>query len=354
MGLVNLRDKHHITHINFAKGFRGGERQTLLLIKVLSERGFSQKIFTREKSELAHKLEGIKNLEIIRTSKPYILSLSKVKGTSIIHAHETKGAQFAYFANFFFKIPYLITRRVDNPIRHNFFNQKIYANSAYTIGLSNVIKKELLKISQNINIQIIPSAYSQLNVDPINVKKIQERFQNKFVIGHIGELDNAHKGQFYLIEAMKMLESTHPDIHLILLGKGKDEKVYKTQAKSVTNITFEGYVHNVGDYIHCFNLFVFPSLHEGLGSILFDIMQANVPIIATNTGGIPDIIHNNENGLLIPIKDVQAIYESIKILYIDVTLRANLASEALKHIDNYSSEEMANKYTILYQKVASR
>ena len=150
---------------------------------------------------------------------------------------------------------------------------------------------------------------------------------------------------------MKKLQLTHPNIHLILLGKGCDEQNYKEQSKDLTNITFEGFVSNVGDYIQCFDIFVFPSLHEGLGSILFDIMQSNIPIIATNTGGIPDIITNDKNGILVPIKDNDAIYNAIVKLYKDKKLRERLANEALKDIDNYSFETMTNKYETIYKEI---
>ncbi len=338
-----------ITHVNFAKGFRGGERQTMLLIGELSKRSYMQKILTRKKSQLAKRLKDIKNLEIIEISKPYILHLAKTDGSSIIHAHETKAAQFAYFANLIYKIPYIITRRVDNPIKNNFFNKKIYQNSLYTVALSNAIKNETLKISNKINMKIVPSAYSILEINSKRVESIKERFNNKFLIGHIGELDNAHKGQYYLIEAMRKIAQKFPYIHLVLLGQGKDEQKFKTQADNLANITFEGFVDNVGDYMQCFDIFVFPSLHEGLGSILFDVMQSNVPIIASDIGGIPDIIENGKNGILVPTKNAKEIYKAIEKLYLNESLRDRLSNASFKNIENYSSKKMCDRYIELYR-----
>lgn len=340
-----------ITHLNFAKGFRGGERQTMLLIEELSRRGYQQKLITRVKSELANRLEGTKNIEIVRISKPYIFNIFKVKQDKILHAHETKAAQFCYFANKFFSIPYIVTRRVDNPIKDNIFNKKIYECAATCIALSKAIKLEIEKITSKANIKIIPSAYSKLKVDEKTSSVIKERFKDKFLLGNIGELDNTHKGQFYLLEAMKKLQIEYPDIHLILLGKGKDEQKYKEQVKELTNVTFEGFVDNVGDYINALDLFVFPSLNEGLGSILFDIMQAKVPIMASNIGGIPDIISNEKSGLLFKTKDANVIYEAIVRLYKDKELRDKLAVEAEKNIDNFSFEKMTDRYEEVYKEV---
>ncbi len=343
--------RNFITHLNFAKGFRGGERQTLLLIEELSKRGYRQKIFTRVNSTLAKRLINIENLEIIKIKKPYIFNISLFKNSNILHAHETKAAQVAYLVNLFYKIPYIITRRVDNSIKNNFFNKQIYENSSYTIVLSRAIKNKLDKISKNINIQIIPSAYSKLTIDQKESINLKKRFKDKFIIGNIGELDNTHKGQYYLIEAMKKLQINYPNIHLILLGKGKDELRYKEQSNQLSNITFEGFVDNVKDYIQIFDIFVFPSLNEGLGSILFDIMQAKVPIIASNVGGIPDIIQSNKNGILVESKDSDAIYYAIENLYLDQNLRLKISQEAYKDIENFSYIKMCDRYENIYNKI---
>ncbi len=320
----------------------------MLLIQELANRGYKQKLITRIDSELAERLEGTNNLEILRISKPYFLNLLKVKNESLLHAHETKAAQFTYFANKLFSIPYIVTRRVDNPIKNNVFNKKIYENASACIALSGAIKLEIEKITQKANIKIIPSAYSKLVVDENSSSKIKDRFKDKFLLGNIGELDNTHKGQFYLLEAMKKFQIEYPDIHLVLLGRGKDEQKYKEQVKELSNVTFEGFVDNVGDYIKCFDLFVFPSLNEGLGSILFDIMQAKVPIAASDVGGIPDIIEHMKSGLLFETKNSDAIYESILRLYKDESLRKKLAEEAQKNIENFSYEKMADRYEELY------
>ena len=340
-----------IVHLNFAKGFRGGESQTQLLVQELATRGYQQKLIVRQNSELANRMEGTENLKIIRLKKPYAFHLSSIKDASILHAHETKAAQFCFFANLFYKIPYIITRRVDNPIKQNFFNRRIYENALSTVVLSKAIKKETLRVSQDINISIIPDAYSPLIVNKKEVALLKERFSNKFIIGNIGELDNNHKGQYYLIEAMKKIQDKYEDIHLVMLGKGKDKENYQEQAKELTNISFEGFVNNVADYIECFNIFVFPSLHEGMGSILFDVMQKNVPIAASNVGGIPDIIEHNNNGLLFPPKDSESIFQAIEELYLSKELREELSKNAYENIDHFSYEKMADRYLELYESI---
>ena len=343
-----------LTHLNFAKGFRGGERQTQLLIEQLSQLGLTQRLLVRKGSKLTQRCKAIKNLAIIEISKPYIFHLRHIKESTLLHAHETKAAQFAYFANKLTGTPYIITRRVDNAIKNNFLNAKIYTNAAVVVALSNAIKDEILKVAPNAAVEIIPSAFTNAVVDKEKLNAIKKRFEGKYLIGNVGALDDGHKGQSYLIEAAKELEKSHPDIHFIFVGSGQDEEKLKTQAQGVTNVTFEGFVDNVNDYISSFDLFVFPSNNEGLGSILLDVMQLNVPIIASGVGGIVDIIQDQQNGLLTPPRDPQSIKESILSLYNDKEKAVSLAKNAKNNIEKYSAQNMALAYQKIYNKVQSQ
>jgi len=343
--------QREVTHVNFAKGFRGGERQTQLLIEQLAEQGYQQTLLTRVDSELSNRCQGIKNLTIRSLKKPYIFHLNYVKESKIIHAHETKALQFAYTASLLHKIPFIVTRRVDNPLKTNFLNTKMYKAAHKSVALSHAIEKEILRVSPEANTEIIPSAYSDAKVNQVEAQKIKERFKDKFLVGNVGALVDSHKGQSFLIEAARELEQSNPNIHFILLGRGEDEEKFKAQAKGLQNITFEGFVDNVNDYISCFDLFVFPSRHEGLGSILFDVMQLNVPIIATKVGGIPDIIEDGLNGLLIPPKETSSITHAILDLYHSPEIAHTFIQNAKNNITRYSPHKMAQQYTNLYQTI---
>ncbi len=343
--------KSKITHINFAKGFRGGERQTQLLIEQLSLLGYKQTLVVRKNSKLTPRCKDIKNLEIIEIAKPYILHCNKIKDASLLHAHETKALQFAYFCNKIFKIPYVVTRRVDNKIKDNWLNKKMYASAKVAVALSRAIQKEILRVSPSANTQIVPSAFTNTTVDALASQKIKERFKDKFLVGHVGALDDGHKGQSFFIDAARKLEKSHPTIHFILVGGGHDEEMLKNHAQGLSNITFEDFVDNVNDYINCFDLFVFPSRNEGLGSILFDVMRLEVPIIASDVGGIPDIISSGENGILIPPCDSDAIEKNIIDLFGNQEKREALASSAIKTIDKFSPQNMMLAYSKIYDAV---
>jgi len=338
-----------IAHLNFAKGFRGGERQTMLLIEELALRGHRQVLFTRVQSELAIRCKVVKNLKIIKLAKPYIGSFSKFKEIDIIQAHETKAAQVAFLINKMIGTPYVVTRRVDNSIKDNFFNRAIYTRALAVVALSRAIEKEVLAVAPSACIQLIADSRTLFSIDSQKSHSIKARFAGKFLIGNIGELDNSHKGQGYLIDAIIKLAAEHPDIHCVFLGKGKDLENYKEQSKQVDNITFAGFVDNVGDYIDCLDLFVFPSISEGLGSILLDVMAQKVPIIACHAGGIPDVLTHDKTALLIPSKNSDAIYQAIVALYTDKQRREAFAAEAFNQSHQYHPRVIADQYLAVYQ-----
>jgi glycosyltransferase involved in cell wall biosynthesis len=338
-----------ITHVNFAKGFRGGERQTQLLIEQLSLLDYKQKLIVRKNSELTKRCNGLKNLEIIEISKPYVLHLNKIKDSSIIHAHETKALQFAYFANLLKKIPFIVTRRVDNPLKTNFLNNLMYTNAKVSVALSKAIEKEILRVAPKAKTTIIPSAFSNIEVNEESAKEIKNKFDKKFLIGHVGALDDKHKGQSIIIDIAKKIEISRPEIHFLLVGGGCDEEHFKEMAKGLTNITFEGFVNNVNDYIKCFDMFVFPSRNEGLGSTLLDVMKIGIPIIASRVGGIPDIIKDGENGLLFDINNLGELEKLILALYGDREKADSLVSNALKSVEKYSAQNMAEAYIKIYE-----
>jgi len=340
-----------ITHINFAKGFRGGERQTQLLIEELDRRGVMQTLLVRPGSQLPTLFHTCKHLKIHSVSKPYIRGLPYLRHSDLIHAHETKGAQLALWSHLFLKTPYILTRRVDTPISSNPFNRALYHKALCCVALSHPIAQEIQKIAPQAKITIIPSATAAQKANPSAVLSIRHRFQKNFLIGHIGALVDRHKGQMLSIQALESLHQEYPELHLLFLGQGEDELRLRQRCKKKEFCTFEGFVTNVPDYLEALDLLIFPSRNEGLGSTLLDAMYAGVPIIASDVGGIPEIIHHESTGLLIPPNDSKALAQAIKRVYQDATLRTHLRQNAKKFAQKYRPEIMADRYMNLYQKL---
>ena len=147
----------------------------------------------------------------------------------------------------------------------------------------------------------------------------QERMEKEFTVGTIGEATK-NKGHKYLIEASK----NFPDIKLNIISN----------------------IPNASKYLKNFDIFVLPSLKEGLPYVILEAGLAGLPIIASNVGGIPEIIENGKEGLLVPPANPEELAVAIKKLIDDKALRENLARNLHEKIQREFSLEKMLKETI--------
>ncbi|MGE6607938.1 glycosyltransferase family 4 protein [Halomonas sp. NPDC076908] len=338
----------HIIHVNLAKGFRGGERQTVLLIQAIAGLGGGtrQTLVCQPSSPLRRELADTPGVVFIN-ARHQLEGHWKAGTADSVHAHEAKAVHWAWLHQRLYRTPYIITRRVDTPIKRKWSNTVFYRNACYCVAISNAIAEQLKSFTTS-TIPIIPSAYSGSQVNPEIAAEFRKQYAGKTIVGHVGALVDRHKGQRVLIEAAKRLEHKCPTCLFVFFGRGEDEAVLKKESASISNIIWAGFKDNINDYLPGLDIFAFPSRNEGLGSVLLDVMQAGVPIIASNVGGIPDIIKHGENGFLIAVDSDSEIEHWILELKDNVSLRASVVNQARSSLSFYSKDMMANRYMALY------
>lgn len=335
-------------HINLAHTFRGGERQTELLIRGLSAYLPRQRAVVRAGRPLAKRLADVRGVEVVPVNGR-LGAARAIGGCALVHAHETGGAQAALVRNLLSGTPYVITRRVDKLPKSDPFTRAMYGRAAAIAGLSNAVIRCLRRYDPSLEPYLIPSAASGIASDPAWVAAFRARFPGKFLVGHVAALDMEHKGQHTLLSAAAKLERDYPDIHFIVVGSGRDEERLRREAASLSNMTFTGWVDNVADHLAAFDMFAFPSKHEGLGSILIDAMDFALPIVATSVGGIPDLIIDGENGILIDEDDADALAAGIARLFSDAALRDAIAHANRLRAREYQPQIMTERYLEVYR-----
>lgn len=342
-----------VLHVNLAKGFRGGERQTELLIRALSKPfNTKQLLACREDSPLRDRLADIDNLSFV-TANHQLSGHYATPKVDIVHAHEAKAVHWAYIHKLLKNTPYIITRRVDTAVKDKWLNQKTYQSASALVGISTPIT-EHIREKQWGKVYRIPSTLAHLDCNSEEGQIFRKSFPGKTIIGHVGALVDKHKGQKVLIEAAALLDESHPNLHFVFFGNGVDKNELESISKGMRNVSWMGFKAKIGDYLPYFDLFAFPSRNEGLGSTLLDVMDAGVPIIASNVGGIPDIVIDNETGILVPPNNSLALKDAIVRLSRDKTLQAKLVEGAKKQLENYTPQKMAENYTSLYQKITAK
>lgn len=339
----------HICHVNLARNFRGGERQTQLLIEQLAAHDIVQTLVCRQDSPLRQALSGIEGLGMVAADQMWA-GHKHVPDVDLVHAHEARAVHWAWWHSKLRRTPYVLTRRVPQPVKNKWFNRQTYRGAATAVAISSPIEAHL-EARHWCPVMRIPSALSHFTRNATVVETLRQRFEGRYVIGHVGALVDRHKGQRLIIDVARRLADTHPDVVFLLLGSGEDEERLKRESEGLDNVIWEGFQSNVGDYLAAMDLFVFPSRNEGLGSTLLDVMDAEVPIIASDVDGIPDIVIDNESGVLIPPNDSDALHDAVLALKGDPARGACLTRGACQRLEAFTPEAMASHYRTLYARL---
>lgn len=157
---------------------------------------------------------------------------------------------------------------------------------------------------------------------------------NCVLAGTIGRYDRG-KGQEYLLRALAL--SADSRLHALLLGedtRGEDQGYGDELRSLVTELKLEGRVHmlpfrqDVSTAYAAMDVFVLTSISETYGMVTIEAMSAGLPVVATNSAGTPDIITHEESGLLVPVRDADALARALDRLRSDPVLAQRIASKA--------------------------
>jgi len=153
--------------------------------------------------------------------------------------------------------------------------------------------------------------------------------QDEIIVGTIANF-YLTKGLTYLITAAKKITKVMPNLIFRLIGFGRLENQLKADIKKLglENKFFLGKILNAKEYLLAFDIFVLPSVKEGFSYTILEAMQAGLPIVATRVGGIPEMIQDKINGLLVPPADSQALADAIIELLKNKNLAIQLGNQA--------------------------
>ena len=299
------------------------------------------------------------DLKTIMTIRNFI----KKNDILIIHSHGYKSNFYALMAN-------LYNKNLSSITTCHLWTQASFKNRIYEsldkkwlnrfdriVTVSDELMDEVL--TRRISESKVTTIYNGIDLDRFNdvfnINDIRKKLNipSHFkVIGTIGRL-NEQKGHVFIIESAPQILKAFPDTIFVIVGDGYlkqtlQEKV--VDAKLEKNFIFTGIYKNIPEILAAMDIFILPSLAEGLPMALLEAMAAKKPIIASKVGSIPDVIIPNETGLLIEPRDVSSLEKSIIELLNDKNKAARLAENGYKTIINkFSSKIMAKKYLDIYE-----
>jgi glycosyltransferase involved in cell wall biosynthesis len=175
--------------------------------------------------------------------------------------------------------------------------------------------------------------------------------EQRLWIGIVAEL-HKNKGINYAIEAMRDLEIQKKGA-LMIVGGGQEGNALALQIHENNlegSVFMLGFEPEASRIMPAFDIFLLPSLTEAFGYVLLEAGFARLPVVASKVGGIPEIIEDSKTGLLVPVRDPDAIAEALKKLIDSPSLRETLASNFKEHVSHGFSREVSLSKTIsLYE-----
>lgn len=218
---------------------------------------------------------------------------------------------------------------------------------------SRVTKPNKIRVIYN-GIEPIPKEHiDAATLDIVNQHSLRSR---DVIIGTIGSL-NLQKDTATLIKAMPRILKKIPQARLVLVGggplKSKLEKL-ATKLKISDRIVFTGTLKNISSILQVFTVFILPSKSEAFGISILEAMRASVPIIATRVGGIPEVVTNNKNGLLIEPGNPKLLASTAIRLLNDRRLCQKLVRGGKEVVKRFSIKRMINETAELYKELIKK
>jgi glycosyltransferase involved in cell wall biosynthesis len=175
------------------------------------------------------------------------------------------------------------------------------------------------------------------------------------IVGNVAALV-PHKGQRHLIDAAAIVVRQIPDARFVIAGEGELRHALERQIRDrhlEKHVILLGFRPDVLSLHKVFDVFVMSSVTEGLGTSLLDAMACGKPVVATEAGGIPEVVEDGLTGLLVPVRDPEAMAAAIIRLLHDAGLRRQMGEAAILSVrERFSVERMVLDTLRVYQRVA--
>lgn len=382
-----MPDRIKVLQIIKTLNIGGAERFGIELTKALSKTIFNVKVvvFFRDASEIekywVSQLSDL-NIEVVFLTqwKGNDRPLSYLNGTSrlvkllriehpeILHSHFQLGTLAAMYCKLIGLTKKVIRTAHNHPRKE--WGTGIYGDLRYQLiskwlyplfvdseaAVSTVIADELNKHpGATLFRRKARTIYNAVSDDilSVNAKKPGPREKPFVIIGSIGRLSE-QKGYRYLLQAFYSVLNACPDAQLWLVGDGEEKPFLQDLAINldITNhVHFLGKLSNVNEVLQEFDLFVLPSIWEGLPTVLLESAANSIPVIATNIPGTNEIIQDGISGWLVPPANPDGLAVALLDAINKPEERMRRATNARKGLDRFLMSNIAQQYAALYQEL---
>ena len=351
------------------KYWRGGEQQVVSLVEQLKKQGVNNHLVVSKGSEL-EKYCRANDLSFTAINfwngfnllaAWHLKKLCQRLQIDVVHMHCSPAQTLAICSHILGnKTKLILSRRVIFPIRQNNLSLKKFNHPAIEriICVSESIKKVLSRDIKRKD--IFDVVYDGIDVESITTLKTNNSIrkelalEGKIIVAIIAAL-SPEKDHTTFIEAAKILCDVQQNFHFLIIGTGSEEArikdlVHKYHLEGAVTLT--GFRNDIPDILQEIDIFTLTSIKEGLGSSIIEAFANKVPVVATNTGGIPELVIHEKTGLLVQPRHPKDLAREIRNLANDQVLRDTIIEGAWQHMQqNFRIENTAEKTANIYQEV---
>ena len=223
-----------------------------------------------------------------------------------------------------------------------------HAGWSVPVALSPEVQKTIVEF-YNLPEEKVPVIYNGIDLSRCIPK--ESYGAENLTLTHIGRF-NPQKNHRGLLEAFQKILQQVPGCRLQLLGEGElreEMERYARELDVAENVEFAGSQSNVYPYLNRADIFLLPSLYEGMPMTIIEAMGTGLPVVASAVGGVPDMLRQGESGLLVST-DPQEVCDACVTLAKDEALRRKLGETARRESVRFSAEYMARRYLEEYRK----
>lgn len=366
-----LDSRLKILHTESSVGWGGQELRICLESKFHSSRGHIVALASSHDSQFQSRGDFFGEIYSINFSKSFsslfsLKSVIKAVKPDLIVCHSSTDSWVATIAKliWFKNVALVRVRHVRANVRPSLLNRWFYNQASFIVSTSEDIRRHLIAVLglDPSFVESIPTGVDvdkfkvrdQLSVAARNWQRILPIGSRDFVLIMVSTL-RSWKGHRYVINAMQLLT----ECHLLIVGDGPQDKNLKKIAleNGVTDrVTFCGFQSDVAPFLEMADVFLQPSLaNEGVSQSLLQAGAMGIPVIASNIGGLNEVIVQNETGLLVEPKSDAEIARAVEIYRGCASLRKHVSRSFLVKIDvHHSAVSMAIKMEDVFQRAIER
>ncbi len=366
------KDAPAVVHIDTERTWRGGQRQAHHLLKAMHQQGYRVTMVCQPGSPLERACEegALPCLpvampgEFAPVSGWRIARHCRAHSYTVLHAHSAHALSVALWTKLWHSdLALIAVRRVDFHIKGHWLSRFKYTN-AYVdriVCVCEAIRQVLL--SDGVPPDKLVTIHSGVDLqrfhDLPHRSDARRRMgipRDRLVVGTVAALAR-HKDYPNLLEAARIVLGKRDDVVFCAVGQGPEESRLLRMARSFElygKFVFAGFQKDPRTHLPGFDVFVLASRREGFGGAVVEAQAVGIPVVACHTGGLPEVVQHERNGLLVPPRDPAALAEAILRLLADPQLRTRLGANGRRHAEKFSIEASVEKNLQLYQTVSSR